>query len=190
MKKLEIQKRVLQNGKPLDLDDFTWDENSRTFSTSESYLVLDFKDINSCSFITGYECTFDTGSYCSFNTGFDCTFKTGSYCSFITGYGCTFTTSHDCTFDTEFDCSFNTGSYCTFKTGSDCTFDTLSDCTFTVGEDCVIVRRGIFLEIIQPELNKTIKLNGCGEKGFSIIEEEKISIELTKEQLEKIKHLI
>ena len=45
MDKLEVQQRVLQNGKPLDLDKFSWDENTNTFSSNEGYLVLDFKDV-------------------------------------------------------------------------------------------------------------------------------------------------
>jgi len=31
MNKLEIQQRVLQNGKPLDLDKFEWDEKTTIF---------------------------------------------------------------------------------------------------------------------------------------------------------------
>jgi len=57
MKKEEIQQRVLQNGKPLDLNKFEWDEKTNTFSSSEDDLVLDFKEINFCTFNTGYSCT-------------------------------------------------------------------------------------------------------------------------------------
>ena len=80
MNKQEIQQRVLQFGKPLDLDKFEWDENTNTFSSSENNLVLDFKGINACTFDTSYNCTFNTGSDCTFNTGSDCTFNTGSEC--------------------------------------------------------------------------------------------------------------
>ena len=89
--KEQIQQRVLQNGKPLDLDKFTWDKKAKTFSTAEDNLVLDFKGINNCTFITGSYCTFDTGDFCTFTTGWRCTFDTGSGCTFITEYGCTFT---------------------------------------------------------------------------------------------------
>jgi hypothetical protein len=40
-----------------------------------------------------------------------------------------------------------------------------------VGRECVIVRWDIF-EIIQPEPDKTIKLNGCETKGFVVVEPE------------------
>jgi hypothetical protein len=160
MNKLEVQARILQNGKPLDLDKFSWDETTNIFSSAENYLVLDFNEISNCTFKTGsnctfntsWNCTFKTGSNCTFNTGSDCTFKTGGSCtfntdwnctfntggdsSFNTGSGCTFKTSWNCTFKTSGDCSFNTGSYCTFNTGNNCTFDTDCDCSFNTGRYC------------------------------------------------------
>ncbi len=33
MNKLEVQGRVTRYGKPIDLDDFTWDEKTGNFST-------------------------------------------------------------------------------------------------------------------------------------------------------------
>ena len=104
MNKLEIQKRVLQNGEPLHLDKFEWNEKAKTFSTDEDNLVLDFNNINNIIFTTGTGCIFTTGS--------GCTFKTDSHCIFTTGPGCTFTTDSHCT--------FTTGSGCIFKTHSGC----------------------------------------------------------------------
>ncbi len=104
MTKEEVQKRVLKGGEPLNLDLFSWDENTRTFSSNESGLVLDFSGVYNCTFKTGSDCTFDTGS--------NCIFKTGSYC--------TFKTYSDCTFNTSYSCTFNTGSCCIFNTGSKC----------------------------------------------------------------------
>jgi hypothetical protein len=80
MTKQQVQQRVLQNGKPLDLDKFEWDEKTNTFSSEEDYLVIDFSDISYCTFDTGSYCTFKTGSYCTFDTSSDCTFKTGEQC--------------------------------------------------------------------------------------------------------------
>jgi len=148
MNKKEIQQRVLQNGKSLDLDKFEWDEKAKVFSTVEDNLVLDFKNFSYCTFKTGWGCTFDTGSYCTFDTGSDCTFDTGPSCTFDTGPSCT----------------FNTGLYCTFKTGPYCTFDT--------DANCVVVRRDIY-QVIELEKGKKIKLNGCGVLGFTFIEEKK-----------------
>jgi hypothetical protein len=56
MKKQEVQQRVLQDGKPLDLDKFNWNEGMKTFSSNEYGLVLDFKGIVGCTFNTGEEC--------------------------------------------------------------------------------------------------------------------------------------
>ena len=69
MNKQEVQQRVLKNGKPLDLSLFEWNENAKTFSTTEDSLVIDFNE--------GYDCTFDTVDGCTFKTGAGCTFKTG-----------------------------------------------------------------------------------------------------------------
>ena len=95
---------VTQSGKPLDPSKYTWDESTRTFSTNESNLVLDFSDVDGCTFKTGHYCTFKTLSGCTFKTGFGCTFKTDSGCTFNTGSGCTFTTLSDCTFKTGSKC--------------------------------------------------------------------------------------
>jgi len=187
MNKKEVQQRVLQNGKPLDLNKFEWDEKTNTFSSNEKYLVLDFKGIDNCTFKTGSSCTFDTGSYCTFDTGsyctfdtgssctFDtgsyCTFDTGSYCTFDTGYSCTFRTDSYCTFNTDYSCTFRTDSYCTFKTGSNCIFNTGSNCIFNTGKECVVVRRDIY-EIIELQEGKEIKLNKFGIKGYTEVKPE------------------
>ena len=140
MTKQEVQLRVSKDGKPLDLSLFEWDENTNTFSSAESGLVLDFRNVAYC--------TFKTGSFCTFDTGYYCTFKTGSFCTFDTGYSCTFDTGYSCTFKTGDSCTFDTGYYCTFKTGDSCTFKTGSSCTFKTGEKSAIVRRDIFEVII------------------------------------------
>ena len=163
MNKKEIQQRVLQNGKPLSLDNFEWDENTKTFSSNENNLVLDFVGIDNCTFKTGLNCTFDTGSYCTFDTWSGCTFKTGPDCTFKTGYGCTFKTGYGCTFDT--------GPGCTFKTGGNCTFNTRHGCTFDTGKECVVVRRDVY-EVIELEKDKKIKLNSSGIKGFTYVNDE------------------
>ena len=164
---------VTQFGKELSKDKYTWDENTRTFSTTENNLVLDFSEYYNCTFKTGSGCTFDTdsgctfdtGSGCTFDTGSGCTFKTDSGCTFSTGIGCTFSTGSGCTFSTGYDCTFSTGYGCTFKTGSGCTFKTGSGCTFDTGDGCVIVRRDVF-EVIQPEVGTIYKLCPSGEKGY------------------------
>jgi hypothetical protein len=136
MNKKEVQKRVLQNGKPLALKKFSWDSKTNTFSSEERKLVIDFNGINYCTFITWHGCTFTTGHNCTFTTGRGCTFKTGYRCTFKTGSGCTFTTGRGCTFKTGHGCTFKTGHNCTFKTEPDCTFTTGHNCTFTTGSGC------------------------------------------------------
>ena len=55
---------VTKNGKPLDKKLYTIDEKTKTFSSNESGLVLDFSN--------EYGWAFDTGSNCTFNTGYGC----------------------------------------------------------------------------------------------------------------------
>jgi len=104
MTKKQVQKRIIQNGKPLALNKFKWDDETKTLSTKESDLQIDFADIGYCTFTTGESCTFKTGGSCTFKTGWYCTFKTGC----------------DCTFTTDGYCTFTTDGYCTFMTGCDC----------------------------------------------------------------------
>ena len=146
---------ISQYGKPLDKSKYTIDEDTKTFSSDENDLVLDFHNLDNC--------TFKTGSCCTFKAGSCCTFKAGSYCTFKTGYSCTFKTGHNCT----------------FKTWSNCTFKTGNDCTFKTGNDCVVVRRDIY-EVIELTENKKIKLNGYGIKGFTDMEDKE---ELTLKQV-------
>ena len=135
--KQDIQQRVLRNSKLLDLDDFTWNEETRTFSSNLNGLMLDFRCIGNVTFKTSFGCTFNTGSNCTFDTSYDCTFKTGSNCIFDTSYDCTFKTGYRCIFNTSDNCTFKTGSDCTFKTGSSCIFDTSYNCTFDTDSYCI-----------------------------------------------------
>ena len=90
MTKQEVQKRVLQNGKPLDLDKFEWDEKTNTFTTQENDLMLDFDNMDNFNFNTGFNCNFNTLDNCGFKTGYNCKFNTGSDCNFYTSSDCNF----------------------------------------------------------------------------------------------------
>jgi uncharacterized cupin superfamily protein len=192
-----------RNGEVLDPSLYTWDEKTKTFSSKEDGLVLDFAGVHrvtfdtghSCAFKTGYDCTFKTGSYCTFNAGPSCTFKTGFYCSFKTDSYCTFNTSFGCTFNTGHSCTFNTGSSCTFKTSSYCAFNTGFNCTFEVGDNCSLIRYDV-KGVTEIPANKKIKLNGSGIAGYTVIEEKKevptcngkvVEIDGKKYQLTEIK---
>ena len=87
---------ITQFGRKLNKSLYTWDEQTKTFSTKQDNLVLDFSNIDGLTFKTIYGCTFKTGSYCTFNTGSYCTFETGYSCTFDTGYSCIFKTGSEC----------------------------------------------------------------------------------------------
>jgi hypothetical protein len=167
MNKLEIQQRVRKYGKPLDLDKFEWDEKTKTFSSSESYLFFSFEGLSECTFDTGSNCYFIASWGCSFDTLSECTFDTSDDCIFDTGDDCFFKTGINCSFDTGSDCFFKTGINCSFDTGSDCTFDTIDSCSFKTGDDCVIVSRSEF-EVIQPKNGEIIQTCFKGLKGHLV----------------------
>ena len=79
---------ITQFGEPLDPSKYTICEETRTFSSTENNLVLDFSGLDNWTFKTEFYCTFKTGSYCNF--------KTGSHCTFDTLWGCTFKTGYEC----------------------------------------------------------------------------------------------
>ena len=64
--------KITQLGKALDKEKYVIDEKSKSFSTTEDNLVLDFSDEYGWVFKTGSDCTFDTGYGCTFNTGSNC----------------------------------------------------------------------------------------------------------------------
>ena len=187
--KEEVQKRVLKDGNPLDLDMFDWDEDSRTFKTYVGGLVIDFIDINNikfktgndcmfktgsgCVFKTGNDCTFDTDSDCTFNTGYECTFKTGPNCEFDTGSCCVFRTSSNCRFTTRSSCKFDTGDKCKFKTIDNCTFDTSNDCEFYTGPNCIFVTYGNCTFSVE---NNCVVINKLNNEVIKLVPNVKTSI--------------
>lgn len=53
---------ITKNGKPLDKSLYTIDEETKTFSSNENGLVLDFSEEWGWTFRTGSGCIFRTGS--------------------------------------------------------------------------------------------------------------------------------
>jgi uncharacterized cupin superfamily protein len=181
---------ITKNGQQLSSKLYNWDASTRTLSTLESGLVLDFSGIDgvtfdtghNCTFNTGDNCTFDTGWDCTFDTGWDCTFDTGPDCTFKTGPNCTFKTGDNCTFNTGSDCTFNTGDNCTFDTGPDCTFNTGWDCTFNTGDNCVAIPYDV-AGITELNSKQVIQFNKNGIAGHTVIPQTK-TITIAGEDIE------
>ena len=144
MNKTEIQKRITKNGVAISLDDFCWDEKSKTISTSASGYIFDFENMSGCTIKTGRGCTIKTGRDCTIDAVSNCTIKTGSYCTIDAGWDCTIKTVSNCTIKTGSYCTIDAGLNCTINTGRGCTIDAWWDCTIDTGLGCVVVRRDNF----------------------------------------------
>jgi hypothetical protein len=138
MNKTEIQKRITKNGVAISLDDFCWDEKSKTISTSASGYIFDFENMSGCTIKTGRDCTIKTGRDCTIDAGLNCTIDTGWDCTIDAGPSCTIKTELGCTIDAELGCTIKTGPYCTIDAVSNCTIKTVSNCTIDAGRDCTI----------------------------------------------------
>mgnify|MGYP001048264020 CR=1 FL=1 len=144
MNKTEIQKRITKNGVAISLDDFCWDEKSKTISTSASGYIFDFENMSGYTIKTGRDCTIKTGLDCTIDAVSNCTIKTGPYCTIDAGWDCTIKTVSNCTIKTGSYCTIDAGLNCTIKTGRGCTIDAWWDCTIDTGLGCVVVRKDNF----------------------------------------------
>ncbi len=93
-----FKNRIFKNGKSLNPELYCLDIPNRTFSSNESFLVLNFENINYFNFQIASNCIIITGYHCTFNAGNHCKFITRDYCEFIASYNCTFNIGIDCTF--------------------------------------------------------------------------------------------
>ena len=122
---------VSKNGEILSPEKYDWNENTKTFSTNLSELVLDFGEINGVTIKCGYNCTIKCGSCCTINCESNCTINCGNSCTIKCGSCCT----------------INCGNSCTIKCGNDCTIDSGYDCTIrtywnteiVAGKNCILV---------------------------------------------------
>src|SRR5574344_1136756 len=113
MNKEEIQQRILQNSKPLPLEKFEWDEETKTITAIENCLVLDFCGVSRITFNVGDSCIIRAGSNNVFNTGNSCMFKAVWDNIFNTKADCTFYADTHNEFNTSHQCVFNIGGHST-----------------------------------------------------------------------------
>lgn len=151
MNKRAVQKRVLQNGEVLDLDLFSWDDKTNTFSSNEDYLVIEFNDYynatvktgSNATVTTGYDSTVTTGYYSTVTTGYNSTVKTRGYSTVKTGYYSTVKTGFNSTVTTGFNSTVKTGYESTVKTGDNSTVTAYDTCYINTEdtEGCILVLR-------------------------------------------------
>ena len=157
MTKQEVQHRILKDGKPLGLDLFNWDEATKTLSSKENGLVIDFSDVDGATITAGDSCTITARSSCTIKAGWNCTITAGWYCTITAGDSCTITAGSYCTIKAGSYCTIKAGSSCTITAGSSCTITAGWYCTITAGKECAIIRRDIF-QVIVPLPNEEVKL--------------------------------
>jgi len=55
---------VTQNGQDLSKEKYNWDESTKTFSTNENFLTLDFSEIDGAIIKTGSNCLVKISNTC------------------------------------------------------------------------------------------------------------------------------
>ena len=149
MNKKEAQQRVLQNGKPLALSNFSWDDKTNTFSSVEYGLVMDFKD-QQINLIAGYRSTQTAGDDSTQTAGYRSTQKAGSRSTQKAGSGSTQTAGWDST-QTAGPCStHHIDFYSQVRTS-------YSSIVHALGDNIVIINRNVF-EVIQPKRGDIIQI--------------------------------
>ncbi len=95
---------VLKNGQIVDSGKYDWNENTKTFSSEEDGLVLDFGSMENV--------TIKVRNFCTIKCGNFCTIKCGSYCTIKCGYSCTINSGDDCTIRTYWNTEIVAGKNC------------------------------------------------------------------------------
>jgi len=155
--KEEIQRRVLKNGKPLELDKFTWCEKTNTFSTTEDGLVLDFSDLSNCFIYIRNHNTIIAGYSNTITAGYSNTITAGDSNTITARDLNTITAESSNTITAESSNTIAARDLNTIKAES-------SD-TITASNNCVYIRTDIF-EVIMLEKGKKYQIAPYKIKGY------------------------
>lgn len=98
-----IKYRIIKDWKHLDRSLYTFDEKTRTFSSKENWIIVDFT--------WRYWITFDVDDYCVIRCGDNCIVRCGSSCFIDVGSFCSVSANNHCTFLAGNNCTFSTGRY-------------------------------------------------------------------------------
>ena len=150
---------VSNNGKIVSTELYDWNENTKTFSTNLSELVLDFGEINGVTIKCGIDCTINCGWNCTINSSYSCTINSGSFCTINSGDYCTINCGYYCTIKCGYYCTINSGDSCTINSGSDCTINSDSYCTIRTYWDTIIFpKKNCSIHYCYEEINTVDKL--------------------------------
>lgn len=193
MDKKEVQKRVLLNGVPLSLENFTWDEETKTFSSKVDGLKIDlsffggitFNLADNCTAIIGDESRVKAGNRSVIVGGFSCQVETQDYCRLEMRMGCSLRMGFCCSLEALYNTTVKAGSSCSIKVGDDSNLDigpycrvmvrsgsklrTLHSCTIEAMNGCILIRKDLpFKKVRLPE-EKKVRLNGPMKKGYTVL---------------------
>ena len=160
---------ILKNGQIVDSRKYDWNSETKTFSSNEDELVLDFGSLENVTIKVRNSCTINCGYYCTINCGYYCTINCGYYCTIKCGYYCT----------------INSGNYCTINSGYSCTIRTYWNTEIVAGKNCILnyIYDGIcecykLEEKKKYKILKSGKLEQIQEKTETELQIEKLRSEL------------
>jgi len=158
MKKIDVRKRVLKDGKPLALKLFSWDEDTRTFSSTISGLVIDFSDCDNCAITAWNNSTITAGDNGTITTGDNCAITAGSGCTITTWNNSTITAGSGCTITAGDNGTITARNYGRIAAWNNCAITALRGCTITARSGCTITTQDNYTITIRD--NCTFIVNG------------------------------
>ena len=174
MKKIEIQKLVYKNGAPLPLNQFNWHEETKTFSSKHSNLVIDFSKLSDGTMKIANDCTVTVDQGWVIHARFGCVIKTDCNCVICACSACTITTGSYCSIYAIQDCNIKTLHSCiisashgsTVVTENFSTVDVTNNCCVTAGHKSIV--RAAIACTITPKNNSVIFIDNITQTAQTI----------------------
>lgn len=156
--KEEIQKRVLKDGKPLDLDKFKWCEElalwcargymdmyDKTFFTREDELYIDMSNLSDIHILCGCNSIIKDSDNAYIRCGHDNMIECGNNSDINCLHECMIECGNNCTIKCGYNSVIKCGSNCTIKCGNGCIINCENNnyiehgtnCTINCGENCI-----------------------------------------------------
>lgn len=173
---------VITANRTLHKQNYTWDEQKRTFKTAISDLTLDFRGFDDMVIKVGHRCiircdnncTLHSGDWCIFDTYANCVFETGDNCVFDATNNCVFRTGRNCTFIVDRDNIFETekGALVRRRSTSEITLLDYGENCYDQEDDHIVVEQENFDIIIFRNCKRlNFKLEFCNKEDLQILKQ-------------------